>query len=734
MTTAKAKIVSTENADGVLVITFDDPDSKVNALGQAFSDELRDAFDELYKDDTLKAAVLISGKDNGFIAGADVKMLQACRSAEEVANLSKEMQTVLNRVEQGRKPVVAAIHGPALGGGLEVALACHYRICTDSGKTVLALPEVMLGLLPGGGGTQRLPRLVGIQGALDMMLTGKNIRARKAKKMGLVDDVVIPFGLREVAIKVAKKLVEGSLKRKEREPSTQERALEDNFAGRAILFRQAKSMVEEKTNGLYPAPFAILDVVEKGMDKGMKRGLEEESKRFGELAMTNEAKSLMSLFFGQTALKKNRFGKPKVKADTIGVLGAGLMGAGIALVSAMKGQRVHLKDISHEGLSRGKKQIWDVIDRRRKRKAMTAFERDTMMSNVVGHIDYEGFDNCDVVIEAVFEDLKLKHRVIEELEANVNSDCIIASNTSALPITDIAAVSKRPENVIGMHYFSPVHKMPLLEIVTTDKTSDAAAAIAVDVGLRQGKTVIVVKDGPGFYTTRILAPFMDEAAAIAMEGMAFPDFDQVMMDFGFPVGPITLLDEVGIDVGAHVAHDMAEFFKGRLANKDTAALDAMIKAGFLGRKSKKGFYLYDSNKKDATAQFFSMIKKAVGKNDRSKPVNPAVVEILRAHGTPTKKHDITKIQNRMAMRMINEAVSCLQDGILANPVDGDIGAVFGLGFPPFHGGPFRYVDTVGAGRIVSTMEKLTQEYGPRFAPCQMLVDQAKAGAKFHKHS
>ncbi len=729
-----ANAIQLEKVGEVLVITFDDPDAKVNTLSEKFSAELKDAFDALLNDHEVKAGVLISGKKDGFIAGADIKMLQACRSAQEVERLSRDMQAELDKLESSKKPVVAAIHGQALGGGLEVALACHYRICTEHKKTVMGLPEVMLGLLPGGGGTQRLPRLVGIQAALDMMLTGKNIRPKKAKKMGLVDEVVLPYGLREVAIEAAQKLAAGTLKHKERELSPQDRALEDNFAGRAIVFRQARAMVEKQTNGLYPAPFAIIDVVEHGMNKGMKKGLEEESRRFGELGMTPESASLMSLFFGQTALKKNRFGKPDVATQTVGVLGAGLMGAGIAMVSTMKGYRVHLKDISYEGLGRGRKQIWDELDRRRKRKAMTAFERDQTMANVVAQLDYAGFNNCDVVIEAVFEDLKLKHRVIEEVEQHIHDDCVFASNTSALPITDIAQASKRPENVVGMHYFSPVHKMPLLEVIVTDKTSKKASALAVDVGLKQGKTVIVVKDGPGFYTTRILAPYMDEAAVIGMEGVEFHRFDQIMKDFGFPVGPIALLDEVGIDVGAHVAKDMAPFFKDRMAAADSDALDAMVKAGFLGRKSKKGFFLYDQGpkKKDAAHQIVSMLKKAVGQGDEGKPINPGALEIFKAHGGKSGgKVDVTEIQHRMAMRMVNEAVMCLEDGILDNPVDGDIGAVFGLGFPPFRGGPFRYVDSIGAGRAVSILEKLADKYGKRFAPTGLLVEHAKSGKKFH---
>lgn len=735
----KASPVSVDYRDDVAVIRFDVPGEKMNTLSRESSEAFRDAVTKVINDPKVKAAVLISGKPDNFIAGADVKMIQGAKTASEIAGLSRQMQAELNRLEDSDKPFVAAIHGACLGGGLEVALACHYRIATDHPKTVLALPEVMLGLLPGGGGTQRLPRLVGIQEALDMMLTGKNIRPHKAKKMGLVDAVVVPHGLEDVAVIAARRLVSGELKHKEREHDLQDRALEDNLAGRAILFRQARSMVMDKTQGNYPAPLAIIDVVEHGMrfsgKVGFEKGLEEESRRFGELAMTNEAKSLMSLFFAQTALKKNRFGKPKKEIKTVGVLGAGLMGSGIASVTVQKDKRVLLKDVSWESVGRGKKAVFGDLDKKARRKAITPFERDRVLAQLHGTVDYTGFEKADLVIEAVFEDLALKHKVIQETEAHIPEDCVFASNTSALPISEIASASKRPENVVGMHYFSPVQKMPLLEVITTDKTSKQAASVAVEAGLIQGKTVIVVKDGPGFYTTRILAPFMDEAALIGLEGIDFHEFDDIMKRFGFPVGPITLLDEVGIDVGAHVAKDMQPFFEARFGKRDASAMEEMVKQGFLGRKSGKGFYLYDEKKKgpEPIDQLKKLAKKVAGK-PTGKPVNPGAVEIFEKHGAkgPRKKIDPVEVQQRMAMRMINEAVLCLEEGILENPVDGDVGAVFGLGFPPFHGGPFRYVDTLGAGRVVSIMEKLAGAHGKRFEPCGLLVEHAKRGTTFHK--
>jgi enoyl-CoA hydratase / long-chain 3-hydroxyacyl-CoA dehydrogenase len=739
--------VTVDIHDDIAVLTFDVPGEKQNTLNEKSARALADAFASVEQDDAVKGIVLISGKSD-FIAGADITMLQRCTTAEQVETLSKDMHAQLARIEQSRKPVVAAIHGACLGGGLEVALACHWRLATDSQKTSLALPEVMLGLLPGGGGTQRLPRLVGLATALDMLLTGKTIRAAKAKRMGLVDQLTIPFGLKDAAITACQRLVRGELKRVDRKERLQtqdkvkEAALEETAAGRAVVFSQARATVMEKTLGLYPAPLAILDVVEHGLSHP-DDGFAYEARRFGGLAMTEEAKSLMHLFFAQTALKKNRYGAPAKKATTLGVIGAGLMGSGIADVSANKGLRVLMKDVSAEGLARGQKAIWQGLDKRVKSKSLTSFERERIASHVTATTTWAGFQHADVVIEAVFEDLAVKHKVVREAETVMRDGAIFATNTSALPIKDIAKASKRPENVVGMHYFSPVPKMPLLEVVITDQTSKQAMAMAVEVGLQQGKTVIVVKDGPGFYTTRILAPVLEEAAQLALEGVELHEIDRLMRLTGFPVGPITLIDEVGIDVGAHVAKDLAPFFAPRFGTRDASALDAMVKQGFLGRKANKGFYLYGREQPKDTlskAKTFAANLPMVGDKlsilgiHKGKPLNPGALEILAAHGAKpgSKKVDDPKeLQDRVLLRMVNEAVQCLQEGILDNAVDGDVGAVFGLGFPPMTGGPFRYVDTVGASAVVATLERFSQKYGQRFTPAQLLVDMARQGRRFH---
>lgn len=708
----KNKYVEIEKRDGIAIIWMDEQDSKINKIGPDMIDTFNPMMDELENDPEVKAAVMISRKKD-FIAGADIEAFANVKKEGDWQPIAKKGHEILGRIEKSKKPIVAAINGACMGAGLEIALACAARVASDNPKTILSLPEVKLGLLPGGGGTQRLPRLVGIQKALDMMLTGKNVFAYPAKKMGLVDRIATKEALLDAALLLAKQIAKAPLKGVDKR-SGMEKLLEGNPITRGIIFKKAKEMVDRQTKGNYPAPYAILECVKVGMSSGIKKGLEEEVKRFEKLILTPESFQLRNIFFAMTDKKKNPQAELAKPVSTIAMVGAGFMGAGIAQISAAKDVRVLLKDIKQETLTQARQTVWKDIGKKVKRKAMQQLDADRLMNRIKGQLDYSNFDKVDVLIEAVFEDLKIKHIVMKECEAEMNENAIFASNTSALPIKEIAKASKRPEQVIGMHYFSPVPKMPLLEIVVTDQTADWVTATCYDLGVRQGKTVIVVKDGPGFYTTRILAPLLGETLTMLEEGADALQIDRVLKKFGFPVGPITLMDEVGIDVGAHIMSGelMQHFIATRKGMKVSDAMKKMFEAGYHGRKNKKGFYAYDEKGKKIRNKLDDNIYSFFGGNTR-------------------KQFDEKEIYERIGMSMVSEAALCLQEGIISTPLDGDVGAVFGLGFPPFRGGPFRYMDALGAQETVAIFNRLAEKHGERFLPPQIILDKVKSGESFY---
>jgi 3-hydroxyacyl-CoA dehydrogenase/enoyl-CoA hydratase/3-hydroxybutyryl-CoA epimerase len=711
----KSGAMAVDVEDGVAIITMDLPNEPVNVLNRVVKDDFIELMRRLDGDASIQAAVLISGKPNNFIAGADIEEFLEVRSVDDAERLSLDGQSLLDRLEQLRTPVIAAIHGACLGGGLETALACAWRIGTDHPKTVLALPEVMLGLIPGAGGTQRLPSLVGLRNALDMILTGRNVRAKKALQMGLLDEMVHPSILRDVAVKRARELGRGEKKRSigRKTLTFADLALEKNPAGRAIVFRQAREKVRKQTHGHYPAPLAAIDAVAAGYSLGREGGLADEARLFGQMAVTPQSRELVFLFFATTSLKKDSgvsgHAPPPRDVHRLGVLGTGFMGAGIAAVSAMQAIAVRFKDVDHARVAKGLKAVYDVLYDRLRKRQITRAQFDDQMGLVGGTIDYTGFRNVDVAIEAVFEDLALKHRVLREAETELSPRAAYASNTSSIPISRIAEASRRPERVLGMHFFSPVHKMPLLEIIVTPVTAPEVTVTAVALGKRLGKHVIVVNDGPGFYTTRIVASYLNEAGRLLDEGAAIEAIDRALLDFGFPVGPITLLDEVGIDVGGKIAGVLADAFGERLASSES--MQRVIAAGRTGRKGGKGFYVY-------------------GKDGKKGGVDQSIYEFLPTGAARADVHP-DEIQDRTVLAMVNEAVRCLEEGVLRSPRDGDVGAVFGLGFPPFRGGPFRYVDAESPEMIIRRLEQLNARFAPRFVPAGLLLEMAERRRRFY---
>jgi 3-hydroxyacyl-CoA dehydrogenase/enoyl-CoA hydratase/3-hydroxybutyryl-CoA epimerase len=708
--------------DNLALLAIDVPGESMNTMGANFPDELHRVLDEVEKRRHVRGMVVFSRKLDSFVAGANIDMLAELGSAQSATFLSRTAQDALNRLERVAFPVVAAIHGACLGGGLEFALACRGRVASDDGRTVMGLPEVQLGLIPGAGGTQRLPRLVGIQTALDMILTGKRVRAVKAKKLGLVDEVVPATILVETAKQRVALLSEHdgrAARSASRVELAREWLLSQNRIGRKMVFSQARKAVMSRTQGHYPAPLQALQVVQVGLEHGMEQGLDAEARTFGDLVMSPVARQLIFMFHATQALKKDSgVDDPSVRArpvSKVGVLGAGLMGGGIAFVTADKAElSVRLKDKDDEAVRRGLRHVRDLLETQVSKKRLSPRDAERVAHRVLGTSDYSGFADVDVVIEAVFEDLSVKHRVVQDVERHGKPDVIFASNTSSLPITRIAEASQHPQTVIGMHYFSPVEKMPLLEIITTKHTAPWVTATCVELGKQQGKTVIVVRDGAGFYTSRILAPYINEAMFMVEQGVPVDAIDRALVKFGFPVGPVVLLDEVGIDVAAKVSHIMHEAFGSRMVA--SRATEKLLADQRYGKKNKRGFYSY--------------IESSRKRKKGPKEVDDTVYPLLGV--TPHRQLPEQEIQERCVLAMVNEAILCLQEGILRHPRDGDVGAVFGLGFPPFLGGPFRYADAMGLAVLVGKLQHYQAAYGARFAPASLLIERAEQGKKFHR--
>jgi 3-hydroxyacyl-CoA dehydrogenase/enoyl-CoA hydratase/3-hydroxybutyryl-CoA epimerase len=701
--------------DGVATLIMDRHSESMNTLGEEFVRELGEVVERLEQSD-VKAVVIASGKRD-FLAGADVTMFSDMESTDIAVEALEGIHEIYARIEalhaEAGKPVVAAIDGACLGGGLELALTASIRICTKTAQ--LGQPEVQLGVIPAAGGTQRLPAVVGIQNALEMIVGGRPIRAYKAKKIGLVSEIVPGEMLVSIATERARTAIDAPppdrvIALNVSKAHLQSLALEKNPAGRKLLFKKATDQMLRETGGNYPAPKRAIHAIQIGIEAGREAGFAAEIRFFAELVQTPESKALRSIFFASQELKRDTGVSSDAKPlpiHDVAVLGGGLMGGGIAAVSTLKaGANVRIKEVDDAGVGRGLAYVSKVVSQRARRSRMSEFEVDQVMSRVTGSATWEGFKPTDLVIEAVFEDLDLKQSVVRDVEAVIGPDTVVASNTSTLPIAKIAAASTRPDKVIGMHYFSPVEKMPLLEVVTTSQTSDETTATAVEFGKRQGKTVIVVNDGTGFYTSRVLGPYSNEAAFLLEEGASVEDIDGAMKAWGFPVGPLLLADEVGIDVGAHIAEIYLAEFGDRMKGPDM--MHGLIADDRKGRKNGRGFYLYkDGERKGVDGTVYT----ALGLGERS--------TIARA-----------EIQERLSLAFLNEAARCLEEGILRSARDGDIGAVFGLGYPPFRGGPFWTIDAMGADVVVERLRALEARFGLRFAPAGILVDHAESGDRF----
>jgi 3-hydroxyacyl-CoA dehydrogenase/enoyl-CoA hydratase/3-hydroxybutyryl-CoA epimerase len=703
----------TLDSQGFAWLLLDDPGKKVNTLSTRFFGWFDEQIGRL-EGERPAALVIASGKPDGFVAGADLEELLGSADSEAVIGLLQRGHDLMERLAGLPFPTVAAIHGACLGGGLELALACRFRVATEHRKTKLGLPEVQLGLIPGLGGTQRLPRLIGVPAALDLILTGKQIDARKARKLGLVDDTCHPADLARAAARWAR-------------TKPGKRALAGGFAGgitrratdliartpvaERLIFDKARSGVLAKSGGHYPAPLVAVEVVREGLKLPLRRALDVEAGAFSELVVSETAKNLISIFFLKNAVEARaaRIARGARPIPRVGVLGAGFMGAGIAQVLSHKGVPVVLKDKDLPSLGRGVSFAAQEFRGLAKRRKLTEAESKLALGRIHGTVDYAALSRVDLVIEAVFEDVEVKHRVIREVEAVAPESLIFASNTSAIPIATLAAASRRPENVVGMHFFSPVAKMPLLEVIRHPKASEEAVATVVEAGRIMGKTVIVVNDGPGFFTSRVLGAMLNEAAWMLAEGADVDQVDQAMTRWGWPVGPFALLDEVGLDVARHAGEVVRQALGDRV--EAPAIFAPMIADRRLGRKSKRGFYLYEEDRKGR------------------RPVDPAVYALL---GWQPRPFDDTEIVERCWLQMLNETARCMEEGIITDPADVDLGVIFGFGFPPFRGGLLREADRHGLPWVVDRLETWAARHGRRLEPAGLLRDMAQRGASFHQ--
>ena len=673
---------------GVARIVIDRPDDPVNAIDVRLMEDFAAAI-AAARAAAPRGLVIASGKRNQYVAGADLSLLRGGTPQSDIEKASRSMQRVLNDLAALPFVTVAAINGPALGGGLEIALACDTRIAADAPNVRVGLTETRLGLIPAAGGTQRLPRLIGLPRALDMILTARQLTPKRALRAGVVDEVVHPAVLLQAAIDHAGR----DKKRKPRGGATLiERAATHMAPARAFALRQAHSRTLAETRDRYPAPLAAIDAVAIGLAKGMDAGLDAEARSFGELAVGETGRSLTALVMLTLRQRKaalEGLGKPRSIAN-VGIVGLGFMGSGIAQAAASSGLRVRARDRDAAAVAKGLSTIRELTTDAAKKGVFERREAARIIGRVTGGPDLAGFRTADLVIEAVFEDIATKRRVIGELEQVLRPEAVIASNTSALPIAEIARDARSPERIVGMHFFSPVHKMPLIEVIRPAGADADAVATAVAAAIAMGKTAIVVGDGPGFYTTRVLSTMIGEAFTMLAEGDSIEAIDRAMTEFGWPVGPLQLVDEVGLEVAGHAGETVAKA-RGIAA---PAIVSALVAEGFKGKHKGGGFYRYDG---------------------RRRTPNPRVRELL---GAPTHP-GAGDIAERLTFTFVNEAVRCLDEGVLRSPGEGDLGAVLGLGFPPFLGGPFRYADAQRQ-RIVTGLERLAGARGDRLAPTESL--------------
>ena len=702
--------------DGIGWITFDDPVRKLNVLDEPVMRRLADALESAgsrAEDGSMRALIVRSGKSRGFVAGADVTAIAAVEDPAEGEHASRMGQEIFSKITALPVPTVAAVHGLCLGGGTELALACDHRLASDSASTAFGLPEVMLGILPAWGGTTRLPRLVGLQASLDVLLSGGRTRASKARRIGLVDDIFPAELFDEKARAFALDRANGKPPPTRSRGKLVARLLDGTPPGRALVLRTARKQVMKRTGGHYPAPLKILQVVKKGGQGSLATSLDLEARAAGELIVSSVSKNLIHVFNLNEGAKKGLgpLEAEAVDVTRLGVLGAGVMGGGIAQLAAYKGIVVRMKDIRHEAISGGLRHAKDLFRKAVKRRRMRRREADQYMELISGGLDYQGLSGSDLIVEAVVERMDVKRIVLRETEEAVRPDCIISSNTSSLSIDEMSEGLKRPENLAGMHFFNPVHRMPLVEVIRGSRSSDRAVATVYALALRLGKVPVVTTDGPGFLVNRVLGPYMNEAGHLLADGASIEDVDRAATEFGMPMGPLRLIDEVGIDVSTHAGASLYEALGDRL--EPSAPLAALADTGRLGKKGGLGFYRYEKDKEVGVDEtIYAVLKSAVPSQRRALDQN--------------------EIRGRLVLAMINEAARALDEGVVAKAADVDLAMIMGTGFPPFRGGLMRFADTIHLKTLRNRLLELEAIHGQRFTPSPLVDSLATEDRGFYE--
>jgi 3-hydroxyacyl-CoA dehydrogenase / enoyl-CoA hydratase / 3-hydroxybutyryl-CoA epimerase len=702
---------------GIAHLRFDDPGRRANILAEPVMRRLASRLEEIREgtaSGVIRGLLVISGKPDGFIAGADVDAIARVEGPEEGAEAARLGQAIYLELEALGIPTVAAIQGACVGGGMELALACRYRVASDHPKTRLGLPEVQLGILPAWGGTTRLPRLVGLQDALDLLLTGRLVDPKRARRMGLVDAILPAPLFLEAASDFLRHRVEGLPLQPRRKRSLGRRLLEDTAPGRRIVLAKARASVLERTGGHYPAPLRILDVVRRSLGAPVERALALEAEAAGELIASPVCRNLIHVFHLREAARKGE-GIPVLgdaaEVRRVGVVGAGVMGGGVAHLMADHGIEVRVKDIRHEAVGGALLHARELFRKGVERRRLTRLEADQRMERISGGLDYGGFGRLDLVVEAVVERMEVKRAVLREVEEHVPAHCILTTNTSTLRVDGMASVLARPEHLVGMHFFNPVDRMPLVEVIRGKASSDAAVATVYRLAVRTGKVPVVVNDGPGFLVNRILGPYLNEAGHLLAEGGTVEEIDAAARVFGMPMGPLRLMDEVGIDVVRHAGDVLHAAFGSRL--DPAPPLLALRETDRLGRKGGLGFYRYEKGKE-------------VG-------VDPGIYEVLGRSVPPARTPlEPREIRARLVLAMANEATRILEDRIVSRAADVDLGMIMGTGFPPFRGGLLRYVDALHPRTVLDRLQEYAVGHGERFRPAPLLRELVEADERFYE--